>query len=474
MILTLALRSLLTRPVRSAVLAAGFGLGVAVMTALLGIGGVILDQARAPALAGGGDVIVGGASGRIANAPFVLAGVLGTPPLADRLTVAAPSSRTVLYLTEDGDPLPIRVRGGIPSLERALGDPETAGIEAWQDTGADAAWAAPDSAAVLRDMDRFHPVPDVPHRAGSWAEWLYFNGRAGGARFYLTFLAGPEGPSGRRVLGVRLQLEDAGVMRAFSESTEIDEEELLASAPDLTVGASQVRLVGHEYRIALDLPEEQGHGRATGWLTLQAEPGRSFPPIVIRGGGGWLSGYVVPVLSGALDGVLRAGGPEIPFAGGTGYHDHNWGFWEGVSWQWGQVHGDEVSFVYGRVHPPPDALEPGRLPGFVVALGPSGPLGYATDVTIEEVDRPGAVHPERIVVRASGEALAVTLDMTVEGTAVTRMREGLFGAGLEFLQLRTQYRVSGRVRDRRVDFSAAGSAETFRDPGIGNSRPRDR
>ena len=39
MILTLALRSLLARPIRSAVLAGGFGLGVAVMAALLGIGG---------------------------------------------------------------------------------------------------------------------------------------------------------------------------------------------------------------------------------------------------------------------------------------------------------------------------------------------------------------------------------------------------------------------------------------------------
>ena len=57
MIVTLALRSLLSRPVRSAVLAGGFGLGVSVMAALLGIGGVILEQARAPQLLGGGDVV---------------------------------------------------------------------------------------------------------------------------------------------------------------------------------------------------------------------------------------------------------------------------------------------------------------------------------------------------------------------------------------------------------------------------------
>jgi hypothetical protein len=58
MIVTLALRSLRSRPVRSAVLAGGFGLGVSVMAALLGIGGVILEQARAPQLLGGGDVVI--------------------------------------------------------------------------------------------------------------------------------------------------------------------------------------------------------------------------------------------------------------------------------------------------------------------------------------------------------------------------------------------------------------------------------
>lgn len=470
MIFRLAFRSLLTRPIRSAVLAAGFGLGVAVMTALLGVGGVILEQARAPALLGGGDVVVGGASGRLAHARFVLSGILGTPPLRDRIATAAPSRRTVLYLVDDKDALPVRVRGGIPSLERRLNDPETAQAAGWQDTPGDRAWSSPDPDDVLRAMDRFHPVPDAPAWADSWAEWLYFNGRADDARFYLTFLAGPRTPSGMRALGVRLQLELDGVMTSFSDSTEIDEEELLRTAPDLTVGRNTVRLTGQAYRITLDLPAERGPSRVTGSLTLAATAGRSFPPIVIRGQRGWLSGYTVPVLSGELAGTIRTGGREVAFAGGTGYHDHNWGFWEGVSWQWGQVQGDDVSFVYGRVFPPETAVEPGRLPGFLVALGPEGPLGYATDVRVDETDRPGDVVPERIVVTGRSGAMAVTLDMTVEGSTGTRMREGLFGSGLEFLQLRTRYHVTGRVRDRRLDFRAQGSAETFRDLSPGKGR----
>ena len=58
MIGRLALRSLTAHPIRSGVLAAGFGIGVAVMAILLGVAGIVLEQAQAPALAGGGDVAI--------------------------------------------------------------------------------------------------------------------------------------------------------------------------------------------------------------------------------------------------------------------------------------------------------------------------------------------------------------------------------------------------------------------------------
>src|SRR5262245_3422795 len=98
MVVRLAIRSLMSRPVRRAGLAGGVGFGVAVMAALLGIGDGVLDQARAPELVGGGDVIVGGASGRVTSAKFVLSGVLGTGPLATRAVAAAPTVRANLYL----------------------------------------------------------------------------------------------------------------------------------------------------------------------------------------------------------------------------------------------------------------------------------------------------------------------------------------------------------------------------------------
>jgi hypothetical protein len=401
----------------------------------------------------------------------VLSQVLGTGTLANRIAIASPGSRAGLYLIDDRGTTPIQARGGIPSLERRLKDPETSGSDAWVDTPADRAWTSPDPEEVLRGMDRFHPVPDVPTRVSSWAEWLYFNGRARAARFCLTFFAGPPLASGKRTLGVRLQLERGGTLTSYSDSVEVDDRQL-ASAPDLDAGRNSVRLSGLDYRIRIDLPAESGGSRATGEIIVRAVPGRSLPPFSMRGAGGWVSGYVVPVMSGGLDGTITAGGESIDLSGGAGYHDHNWGFWEGVRWQWGQVQGSGLSFVYGRVYPPPDAADAARVPGFLIALGPDGPVGYAADVTIDETDRESSTEPGRIVVRGRSDSLALTLEIDVDQVTATRMRPGAFGSGMDFLQLRASYRVTGRAGSHDIDFTAPGSAETFRGPA--SAHPRDR
>src|SRR5687768_2112043 len=138
MIVLLALRSLAAHPVRSAMLACGFGLGVAVMATLLGVGEVILEQARSPALVGGGDVVVSSPGGRVQSARFVLSSILGAPPLRARVAAASPRSRARLYLVRGNRIVPVGARGGIPSLERALGDGETADVGAWVDAPTDA------------------------------------------------------------------------------------------------------------------------------------------------------------------------------------------------------------------------------------------------------------------------------------------------------------------------------------------------
>ncbi len=465
MILRLALRSLSTRPLRTAVLAIGFGLGIGVMVELLGVGEVILEQAHAPVLQGGGDLVATGASGQVDSARFLLSSVLGSSRFQSRTRAISPSKRATLFLLAHGQATGIAVRGGVPSRERAIGDPEVAGQASWVDTPADTAWTNPPPGDVLRAMDRFHPMPASEQK--SWAEWLYFNGKSadGSLRFYLTFMAGAPQPSGKRPMFVRLQLTRASKTTNYSTLATVDEHELLERAPELDVGGNRVRLDGLRYRFTLSLASESAPTNAaaalTGEIALDAAPDRSLPPAVIHGAHGWLSGYVVPVLSGTFHGALRVGGDEVSVEGAAGYHDHNWGFWEGVRWQWGQVAGHDLSLVYGRVFPPATVADTSRLPGVLGVLGPDGPVAFSTDVSIVEEDQ--GDRPNVITVRARGPRVDLTLRFNAGETVATRMAlTRTAEAAMNFLQLGGEYQVTGRIGDRDVNFTARGSAETFR------------
>jgi hypothetical protein len=518
-IVRVAVRSLATRPLRTAVLAAGFGLAIAVMAELLGVGEVILEQAHSPALRGGGDLVVSGAlGGLLPHARFVLSNVIGSARLASRTVAASPSRRTTLYLIKPGSAMPIAVRGGIPSLEKAVGDPEVAqAAAAWVDGPDDRGWASPDQGEVLRAMDRFHPMPSatppaaasaastLPQAQGvpgsstdgfsrtSWAEWLYFNGRStdGRLRFYLTFLTGPPNAAGKRPALVRLQLDRDGRSANFSAIDEIDAADLLRRAPDMDVGGNSVRLEGLRYhlRLALDRegspsPQRQSsQGRRSpqrrpglsgpgadlaavhGEITLDAVPGRALPPGAIQGARGWVSGYVVPVLSGVMGGALSIDGATLPFDGVVGYHDHNWGFWEGVRWQWGQVAHGDLSIVYGRVFPPSSVADPGSVPGFLGLLGPDGPIAFSTNVSIDEQGDGGI--PRTLDVVAQGNQLDIRLAFSVEESVRSRMSltRTATGTAMDFLQLGGRYAVTGRGGGRELSFTARGSAETFRATG---------
>ena len=463
MIGRLAVRSLTAHPIRSAVLAGGFGLGVGVMAILLGIAQIVLEQARAPALVGGGDVLISLAPqvpGRL-----VMDGTLQAEDLRSQIRVAAPFHTADLYLFKGSSAVRVEARGGIPSLERQLGDPETSTLDVWRDSPEDIAWTTAGPEQTLRHIDRFHPVPDAPAWSQSWAEWLYFNGRSDEARFYLTFLVGPVLEDGRRAAGVRLQLDRQGTVETFAEAQPITAAEALR-APDLTIGASSVRLEGMRYHIRLDLRDAKRR-RIRGELILEASPGRLVPPIELSGSRGWKTGYVVPVMSGPLSGTLDLDGRRIALTGGTGYHDHNWGFWQGVSWQWGQVQHEGLSVLYGRVFPPPDAADPERIPGFVGVLGPDGPLGYTSAVTISETNDARG-QPQRIVVQASDAGLKLRMTLNVESAVVTRSAgTGPLASGLDFFQMRGAYTVSGQAGSRSIDFTAPGSAETLRGPARG-------
>jgi hypothetical protein len=96
----------------------------------------------------------------------------------------------------------------------------------------------------------------------------------------------------------------------------------------------------------------------------------------------------------------------------------------------------------------------------VGVLGPDGPLGYSTDVRITETnDEKG--QPQTIAIRARSSSLTLDLKFDVASTVTSRM-QGALANGVNFLQMRGRYTVSGEAGTRTIAFTAPGAAETFR------------
>jgi hypothetical protein len=98
-------------------------------------------------------------------------------------------------------------------------------------------------------------------------------------------------------------------------------------------------------------------------------------------------------------------------------------------------------------------------------------VGSASNISIEETNDPATGRPRRIVIAGRSSSLDLTMELAIEDTVVTNTGGTggpggtggvLFGAGLDFLQMRATYRVRGTAGGRAIDFTAAGSAETFR------------
>ena len=164
-------------------------------------------------------------------------------------------------MTRGARPISVDGTGGMPSLEtrdRRSGD---RGVADWVDAPGDrSVVVAGRRATCCARWIAFIRSRTSPEFAASWAEWLYFNGRTrdGRLRFYLTFLVGPASATpGRRVAGVRLQLErDGTIDELLGRRRRSTRRSVLAGAPDLDIAGNRVRLDG------LALPDRRSRCRA--------------------------------------------------------------------------------------------------------------------------------------------------------------------------------------------------------------------
>ncbi len=363
MILRLVLAELRHRPGRAAFLLSGYALGVAVMVVLLAVGEAMLEQARDRALVGGGDVVLvpagisaemlkaGGATALflgIDQARFVQRRMLESERARQEYGVRASSpllDGKLVVLSARGAEWQGLATGEIPSRAGAVGAAPELLSGAWRDSPADQRWIEPSLDQLYEGIDRFHLPTGAAAADSTWAEWHYFNFVLDRDRWlYLTFLVGGRvGTPGEWGGQVLMTIRDAdGVHRSLSRDFPDREVRFDTTTPDLSFGGEAfVEQEGGVYRV------RAAAGGASVDLLVRPDPTRYFPPASL-GGEGLVSGYTVPALYATAEGEVCLPTCEA-VAGATAYHDHNWGVWRDVSWEWGAASNESLSLLYGVV-----------------------------------------------------------------------------------------------------------------------------
>jgi hypothetical protein len=484
MLLTLAFRHLWVRKLRSLFLLLGFSLGVGVMIVLLSVGEAMLEQSRDVSLLGGGEVTVlpegidieamrtGGAGGMfftIDRARFLTRLVLGGPRYRDMVRSVSPSIEgKLLYLCRAAvpcRPTAVRAGGEIPSRARAVG----AGLDLrqgnWNDSAEDSQYIAPTSQRLYDEIDHFH----LPARADStWGEWHYFNLVSGPEEWwYITYLVGGPIPAGRWGGQVLItHRKPTGGYERFSVEAPSQAVILDTARADLTIGSNTVRQRDGVYRL-----KARARGAAESvdlTLDIRPLPNRYFPPVELRQDE-FLSGYAVPGLAATGSGRICVGRRCIEVNNAPAYHDHNWGFWRGVTWDWGMARGNGLSLLYGGVHGPETGPSASAVSSpFFLALADS--LGVRQVLRFGHIEYQGAKPaegklrvsaPERFKLVASRGADTVRLTAVVEDALASQLT--ISGVPRYFLQMRGRFTLSGRVTGEVISDAGMGFFETYTD-----------
>jgi hypothetical protein len=498
MIRLLATRNLTLKPWRSVFLLFGFSMGVAVMIVLLSIGEALLDQAKDEKLVGGGSITVlpegvdvevmktGGLGGlffSIDHARFIHRQLLAAPRLSDVVTAVAPQIEgKLLYLrTADGRERAVRASGDIPSLTRAVGAGPDVTAGSWNDDSLDRRWRSPTDAELRDDIDHFHLPPREAAGDRTWAEWHYFNVISPDRRrwaFVSFILAGEVGGAADRWGGqVLVTLHEQGrPERRFTSTAPSSAVRFSTTGADLAIGESRVEVQPDgRYRVRAWAREDAGGAPLTLDLVLSPAPGAYFPGAALTSG--VVSGYVVPALRADASGSLCVAGTCTAYEGAQAYHDHNWGVWRGVTWEWGAARAGAYTLLYGRIEPP-DSVS-GAQPLFVYLVDTAGFLAVFRPRTIRYVDgRTTAVNGRTIRTPSAAELVDVRGDDTLRLTlriedasasdtrsAAVERGDALAARGITrpyFVQMKGTATIAGRIRGTPLTGTGAGFFETYR------------
>lgn len=526
MIGQLALRNITYRPWRSVLLFFGFGIGVAVMIVLLSIGEAMLSQARNEKLVGGGSITVlpegldvevmktGGIGGlffSIYHASFLYRQLFASPRFAKEISAVAPQieGRLLYVRAPDGKEYPVHASGEIPSATMAVGAGPEVIDGKWENDDGDRRWIAPTMAELRHEIDHFHRPSDSVANRDTWAEWHYFNVLSqGGKRWaFVSFIVGGDvtGTKWGGQLGITLREQAGGITlreratgngqratgngqqatggatRQFTATLDRSRVRFSTTDANLVFGDSHVTVLPDgDYAVRAEAREESGsRGRIQINLRVHPAPYAYFPGVSM-GSGDFVSGYTVPALRASASGTLCVDGSCERLTDAQSYHDHNWGVWRGVTWDWGASRAGQYTFLYGRVYPPDSTTSiPPVLVYLIDSLGFRAVfrpklISYEDDRTL----RAGAATlrvPSRAIFSDVRGSDTLRVDISIEDAIATDTRPRRAASGDDrpdplgsekahpfFIQMKGTARISGRLDGEPLTGAGAGFFETYR------------
>jgi hypothetical protein len=204
---------------------------------------------------------------------------------------------------------------------------------------------------------------------------------------------------------------------------------------------------------------------------------RAYFPGASLGSGDFVSGYAVAALRAEAAGSICVAGRCERFEQAQAYHDHNWGVWRSVTWEWGSARTPSYSVLYGRVQPP-DSLGSGS-PLFLVLVDSLGFRALFRPTRIRYLDgRIAMVNgravrvPLRAVMEDARGEDTLRVELEIEDATATDTRRPLIERGEllaarslprpYFVQMKGVARILGRLDGVAIDERGAGFFETYR------------
>jgi hypothetical protein len=270
--------------------------------------------------------------------------------------------------------------------------------------------------------------------------------------------------------------EEGRAPRRFTSTAAASQVRFSTTSADVSIGRSTVTVDDAGDYVIAGVAREEGSGTALTFdLTVRPQEHAYFPPADI-GAGTVTSGYVVPALRADAGGSICVGADCTVLDGVQSYHDHNWGVWRGVTWEWGSARAGEYSLLYGGVQLPGN--EGSEQPLFVYLVDSLGfralfrprTIDYAGDETAGTA-HPGLMLPRRASMMDIRGSDTLRIELAIEDIAVTDTRGSRLagesgssrGTGRPyFLQMKGVATISGRIGGEVVSGSGAGFFETYR------------